>query len=171
MTVTTADPSATDHDGGDAPVATDSPKIAPAEATVTSPEIPVIELVEPMPGFPDHHRFALVQLDDAGVLCALRSLDDSSGGDPDTPGLRFLVVPPSAFFPDYEVVLPDEVVARLAITSAADVVVLAVVNPGATLDDSTANLLAPVVVNTANRRGVQVLLDADHPVRAPLLAS
>ena len=150
---------------------TDSPNALTTEATTTSPEIPVIELVEPMPGFPEHHRFALVQLDDAGVLCALRSLDDSSGGDPHIPGLRFLVVPPSAFFPDYEVELPDEVVARLAITDATDVVVLAVVNPGGSLADSTANLLAPVVVNTANRRGVQVLLDADHPVRAPLLAS
>ena len=51
------------------------------------PEIPVIEMVHPVPGFPEHRRFALVQLDDAGVLCALRSVDD--------PDLRFLVVPPS----------------------------------------------------------------------------
>ena len=43
-----------------------------ADATTrrVMPEIPVIELVQPMPGFPDHARFALVQLDDDGVLCA-----------------------------------------------------------------------------------------------------
>ena len=40
------------------------------------PEFPAIELVQPMPGFPGHRRFALVQIDRDGVLCQLRSLDD-----------------------------------------------------------------------------------------------
>ena len=38
----------------------------------TMVDIPAIELVHPLPGFPDHRRFALVQLDDDGVLCQLR---------------------------------------------------------------------------------------------------
>ena len=49
-----------------------------ATMPVLTPEIPVIDLVHPLPGFPEHHRFALVQLDDDGVLCQLRSLDDPS---------------------------------------------------------------------------------------------
>ena len=127
------------------------------------PEIPVIELVQPMPGFPDHHRFALVQLDDDGVLCALRSLDD--------PALRFLVVPPVPFFPDYEPVVGDEVVDALGITSVDDVLVLVVLTAGASLADTTANLLAPVLVNTATQRAAQVILDdTDLPVARPLVA-
>ena len=82
------------------------------------PEIPVIELVQPMPGFPDRTRFTLVQLDEDGVLCALRSLDD--------PDLRFLVVSPVPFFPDYEPVVDDQTVAELGITSVEDVLVLLV---------------------------------------------
>ncbi len=137
-------------------------------ADASSTDVPVIELVEPVPGFPEHRHFALVQLDDDGVLCALRSLDTpaDAAGEP----LRFLVVPPGAFFPDYVAEIGDETVAALGIEDASQVVVLVIVNPGAGLDDATANLLAPVVVNTANRRAVQVILDADLPVRAPLLA-
>lgn len=125
-------------------------------------EIPVIDMVEPMPGFPDARRFALVRLDDAGVLCSLRSMDD--------PDLRFLVVPPHVFFPDYAPVIDDAAAAALGIESAADVLMLVVVNPGDAAAGATANLLAPVLVNTTTRRAGQVVLNDDLPVRAPLIA-
>jgi flagellar assembly factor FliW len=131
-------------------------------ATVVE-DVPVIDMVAPMPGFPDHQRFALVQLDEAGVLCSLQSVDD--------PQLRFLVVPPSAFFPDYAPVIDDATVSSLGITSAEDAIVLLVVNPGDEPGSATANLLAPVVVNLATRQGGQVVLDEDLPIRAPLLAA
>ncbi len=125
-------------------------------------EIPVIDMVLPMPGFPDHHRWALVQLEGASDLCSLSSLDE--------PGLRFLVVPPAVFFPDYAPEVGDDVVAALEIESAADVLVLVVLNAGRGLHDTTANLAAPVLVNPATRRAGQVLLDEPGlPVAAPLL--
>jgi flagellar assembly factor FliW len=127
------------------------------------PDIPAIELVHPLPGFPDKRRFALVQLDDDGVLCQLRSLDD--------PDLRFLVVPPVPFFPDYAPEVGDDVVEDLQIRSADDVIVLLVLNAGSSLDTTTANLMAPVVVNTATLRASQVILDDPTlPLAAPLVA-
>jgi hypothetical protein len=48
-----------------------------AEGAVLREEIPVLEMVEPLAGFREHRRFALARLDEAGVLCALRSLDDA----------------------------------------------------------------------------------------------
>lgn len=127
-------------------------------------ELPVIELVEPFPGFPDHRHFALVRLDDDGLLCALQGLDDAAP-------LRFLVVPPASFFPSYAPEIDDEVARALGITTPGDALVLVIVNPGDGLSDSTANLLAPVVINTVTRRAAQVVLAEDLPVRAPLLAS
>ncbi|MEP9362238.1 flagellar assembly protein FliW [Nocardioides sp. CN2-186] len=125
-------------------------------------EIPVIEMVRPMPGFPDHRRFALVQFDASSDLCSLTSLDE--------PDLRFLVVPPSAFFPDYAPEVGDDVVEDLGIGEAADVLVLVVLTPGASLEETTANLAAPVLVNPATRRAGQVVLDElGLPVAAPLL--
>ncbi len=131
--------------------------------TSATTEIPVIELVQPMPGFPGHRRFALVQLDEDGVLCSLRSLDD--------PELRFLVVPPVRFFPDYAPEVGDAVVADLAVESVDDVLLLVVLTAGSSMADTTANLLAPVLINTANRRAAQVILDdSELPVARPLVA-
>lgn len=133
--------------------------VAPARSTM--PEIPVIEMVRPLPGFADHDRFALVQLDDAGILCDLRSLDD--------PAVRFLVVPPWSFFPDYAPEIDDETVEALRVTSPDEVLVLLVLNAGESLSTTTANLLAPVVVNTTTRRACQVILEAqDLPLQAVL---
>jgi flagellar assembly factor FliW len=126
-------------------------------------DVPVIELVHPMPGFPDSRQFALVELDEDGVLCALRSLED--------PDLRFLVVPPAPFFPDYAPEVDDMVVTDLGIGSADDALVLLVLRAGESLADTTANLLAPVVVNRRTRRAVQVILDDPTlSVSEPLVA-
>ena len=126
-------------------------------------DIPVIEMVHPLPGFPDERRFALVELDEDGVLCALRSLED--------PELRFLVAPPAPFFPDYAPVVDDATVSDLAISTAEEVLVLLVLTPGESLQKTTANRRAPLVLNTSNRRACQVILDdAALSVTTPLVA-
>lgn len=159
---------------------TSAPTTSPATTTVVTrrtettgadqdrdgmtPELPVIEFVAPLPGFADQHRFALVQLDDDGVLCALRSLDD--------PELRFLVIPPQAFFPDYAPEVDEEAVADLEIGTVDDVLVLLIINAGESLDTTTANLAAPLLVNLVSRRAKQVILDdPTFSVAVPLLAA
>lgn len=127
------------------------------------PDIPVIDLVHPMPGFPDRSKFALVQLDEDGVLCSLTSLEED--------GLRFLVVPPVQFFPDYAPVIDDATAAQLGISSAEDVLVLCVLTAGDSLASTTANLAAPVLVNTRTSRAAQVVLDDPQlSVVTPLVA-
>jgi flagellar assembly factor FliW len=128
-------------------------------------DVPVIEFVAPLPGFPVDRRFALVRLDDDGVLCALTSV---AGSD-----LRFLVVPPAPFFPDYAPEIDDESLAALGVTEAeADsLVVLLVVTTAAAASDCTANLMAPIVLHERSRRAVQlVLAGSGLPVRAALTA-
>lgn len=128
-----------------------------------TPEIPVIELAQPMPGFPGRERFALVQVDDAGVLCSLTSLDE--------PGLRFLVVPPATFFPDYAPEVDETVLAELRSASVDDLIVMCVLTAGESLASTTANLAAPIVLDTTTHRAVQVVLDDPSlSVATPLIA-
>ena len=138
----------------------DPPADAAGEAPV-DPELPVLEMVQPMAGFPERRRFALTRLDETGVVCDLRSVDD--------PDLRFVVVPPSTFFPDYAPEIDDEVTAELGVEQADDLIALLVITLGGTADAATANLLAPVLVNHRTRLAGQYLLaDTDLPMRAPL---
>lgn len=121
----------------------------------------ILSFDEGLLGFPDVHRYALVDAAEGDTYYWLQAIDD--------PRLAFLAAVPWAFFPDYEPVLGDADQEALGLTSAADAVVLCLL----TVTDLavTANLLGPLVVNAATRRGRQVVLaDADLPVKAPLLA-
>ena len=114
-----------------------------------------------MPGFPQLRSFALVRLDEAGLLYALRSVE--------TPEVRFLVVPPAPFFPDYEPELEDATAARLGLAGAEEALLLLVVTPGERPQDATVNLLAPLVVNARTAAAAQVVLsDPALPVRHKL---
>ncbi|HET7357858.1 MAG TPA: flagellar assembly protein FliW [Nocardioidaceae bacterium] len=126
-------------------------------------DLPALDLVRPLLGFPDYRRFALARLDETGVLCELRSLEQ--------PDLRFVVIPPAVLFPDYAPEIDEEVAEALDASNPDDLLVLALVTLGDTPQAATANLLAPVVVNHRTRRAAQVLLeDPELPLRAPLAA-
>jgi flagellar assembly factor FliW len=128
----------------------------------TDSGLPEIRFVRHIPGFPGLSRYALVDLGDAGeeaVLYELRSLE--------RPEIRFMVAVPSAFFPDYQVELDVASCEELELEDAADALVLVVLTVGPDLTSSTANLLAPVVVNARTRAAAQVILSgSDWPVRA-----
>jgi len=133
------------------------------EADPRDDDLPIIDFVSPMPGFPEHQKFVLVRLDEEGMLYALTSLHDSE--------VRFLVVPPVSFFPDYAPEISDESAELLGVTNAEQLLVLLVVTAGETPADTTANLLAPILVELTGRRALQVVLTGSGlPVRAELMA-
>jgi flagellar assembly factor FliW len=126
-------------------------------------ELPIIDFVSPMPGFPEHRRFVLVRLDDDGLLYVLTSLHDSE--------VRFPVVPPSAFFRDYSPEIPQDTADLLGVTDPDEVLVLLVITAGESVAESTANLLAPILINRDSRSAAQVVLSGSGlPVRAELVA-
>jgi flagellar assembly factor FliW len=119
--------------------------------------LPTIDMALPMPGFPRHRRFVLVRLNDDGLLYAFTSLDD--------PELRFLVVPPEPFFPDYAPEIENDVLAALNNRDADRLLLMVVITAG--VNETCANLLAPIVVDRDSRRAMQVVLSGSgYPVRA-----
>jgi flagellar assembly factor FliW len=115
--------------------------------------------VAPLPGLPEHLDYSLEGLDDAGVLYAMRSLAD--------PAVRLFVVRPEAFFEGYAPEVQGDIREALALAEGDEPLLLVVVHPGDGTEPSTANLLAPVMVNPATGAAAQVVLDG-WPLRAPL---
>ena len=125
-------------------------------------EVPVLEFVAPIPGFPANRRFVLIRVTEEGVLYALTAVDD--------PELRFLVVPPAPFFPDYAPEIDKESLAALGAKDLDSLMVLIVVTAGDTPGSSTANLMAPIVVHEGNRRAIQLILSGTGlPIHAVLM--
>lgn len=114
----------------------------------------IITFPKGLVGFPLAQRFALVEWGgDDSPFRLLQSVDD--------PALAFVVVPPEVFFGDYE---PSLEVGEL------DVVLVIVTVPDRA-SDATANLMGPLVLNTATLVGEQVVLPPeDWPSRRRLVA-
>ena len=129
------------------------------EDTMIDPSLglPTITMAVPMPGFPAHREFVLVRLNDDGLLYAFTSIQD--------PELRFLVAPPEPFFPDYAPEIENEVFSALNTRDADRLLLLTVITAG--VEETTANLLAPIVVDRDTMRAMQVVLSGSgYPVRA-----
>lgn len=121
-----------------------------------------LEFVASPPGMLALRRFSLDSLDETGALFALRSTEQSQ--------VRLFVVPPRVYVPDYAPAIDAGTRAALGLTDG-DPVLLVVVHPGVDGHPPTANLLAPVAVNPATGAALQVVLEEDWPLRAPLGAA
>jgi flagellar assembly factor FliW len=120
-------------------------------------DLPVIDMAMPMSGFPAYRQFVLVRLNDDGLLYAFTSIED--------PELRFLVAPPEPFFPDYAPEIENDVLAALNTKDPDRLLVMVVITAG--VNETTANLLAPIIVDRDTRRAMQVVLNGSGmPVRA-----
>ena len=129
--------------------------------TVDTVGVPELRFVAPLLGLEALRRFALVSLGDEVPLFSLTSLED--------PEVSVLVLAPAAVFADYAPDLDALTRAALGLGEGEDPLLLVVVTAAESLEASTANLLAPVVVNPATMAAAQVVLTgSDLPLRAPL---
>jgi flagellar assembly factor FliW len=163
--------SATVDRGGPADLTADPAQGAVVlEGCSVSQDVPEIDLVRPLAGFPELTRFVLVRLDEDGesdasgesALYELRSVQ--------APDVRFLVAVPTAFFPDYGFELDESTCSELRLADATEALVLVLLTIGDDAASTTANLLAPVVINARTRSAAQVILSGtDWPVRAAVV--
>ena len=112
----------------------------------------VVHFADGIPAFEDEHEFVIVPYDEESPYVFLQSLT--------TPDLAFLMTMPFVFFPEYEFELDDENQDKLELTRQEDMLIytLLTIN-GGKVADMTANLMAPVVLNTANMQARQIVLD------------
>lgn len=116
-----------------------------------------ITLESGLVGFPLAQHFRLTEAEDG--LYEMACLD--------IPDMAFVVVAPSPFFPDYSPVIDPGTAERIGLENAEDAVVLLLVNLGSEEEPPGANLLAPVVVNVATKKAMQVVLEGQElPLRA-----
>lgn len=124
-----------------------------------------IHFLESLPGLSTATDFDLTSLDDAGLLFSLRGAQDAT---------RLFAIQPGPYFAEYEPTFGSEVLTALALDGADDDrrAVLVIVTPSQPDAPATANLLAPLVLNTETGDALQVILEgAPWPVRAPLVAA
>ncbi|OGV48787.1 MAG: hypothetical protein A2X49_13770 [Lentisphaerae bacterium GWF2_52_8] len=110
-----------------------------------------------VPAFENSKRFVVILNPKIKPFVYLKSLDLDD--------LGFVCVDPFLICTDYSIRIPAKDLSILGLKDPAAALVLSMVTVESNPQDTTANLLAPIVINMDTRVGRQVILDENYPVR------
>lgn len=129
---------------------------------VSYSEEDVLHFEEGIPGFEGLKSFILLSIEEFTPFKWLQSLDDTD--------IAFVIVDPKAIIKDYKVELDEETVKLLDIKDLNHILVFAILVIPDEIENMTANLKAPIIINAENNKGMQILLDNDdYMIKHPIL--
>jgi flagellar assembly factor FliW len=115
-----------------------------------------------MLGFAKLKQYVVIDHTEDSPFKWLQSIEESS--------LAFIITDPVFFRPDYQIKVRRSELSMLEVKSEDDLVVSVIMTIPDNPQNMTANLLAPLIFNMSNRRGMQhVLTNSDYPVRFHVL--
>lgn len=114
-----------------------------------------------LPGFENLRKFIILPVEDNDIFSILHSTEDN--------GVGFVVVSPFNVVKEYQFELDGEVINRLKINNQRDVLIVNTVTLSSEIQKITANLRAPIIINTKENLGEQIILNnEDYLIKYPL---
>lgn len=121
----------------------------------------IITLENGMIGLPEYQNFALIFDEEKGMkessIMWFQSMDD--------PQTAFPVMQPNTVKPDYNPMVNDEMLSPIGELNEENTYVLVTLTAVADVKESSVNLKAPIVINTDTRKGCQIIVEDDYPVK------
>ena len=115
----------------------------------------VVTFENGIPAFAEENEFVILPYEEESPYYLMQSLK--------TPELAFILTIPFLFFPDYQIEIDDESIKELDIKNQDNVAIYSLVTiPNGSLRYMTANLLAPVVLNTENMKAKQIIMEKSN---------
>jgi flagellar assembly factor FliW len=103
-----------------------------------------------IPGFLEETEFVILPLSEAEAFQVLQSIQ--------TKELAFIITDPFQFFLDYDFQLELQEIEKLQLQQAEDAAVYVLLTMSDSMEKITANLQAPVIINTKQQLAKQVIL-------------
>lgn len=123
----------------------------------------IIRLDTGIVGFPDLKNFTLIYDNEKGSstnIMWFQSLDE--------PQFAMPVLSPTSIRPDYNPHVEDELLTPLGDLNENNIFVLVTVKVPKNIEGMTVNLKAPIIINTDNMKGGQLIVEDDEEVRYPI---
>jgi flagellar assembly factor FliW len=114
----------------------------------------IITFPSGIPGFEKSKTFVIVSIPDYAPFEWLVCTDGSR--------LRFAIINPLLFNPEYAPAMVKEQLEDLAIEKPEDILIYSIVTIRENPLESTANLVGPLIINRSKRSGKQVIIDDDR---------
>jgi flagellar assembly factor FliW len=114
-----------------------------------------------IPGFDQVKRFALISSEDTEPFHWLQAIE--------MPEIALAVINPFLVLPEYAPRISESIMRDLGSPGDEDILILAVSVIPNDVNLMTANFVSPVIINSANNEGCQVILEgSDYQIRHPI---
>ena len=124
----------------------------------------IIRLKGGMIGFPELQNFALIfdeeEKEKKHTIMWLQSMDE--------PQIAFPVMQPNDVKADYNPTVNDDMLKPLGNMTDENTYILVTLTAKKDVKETSVNLKAPIVINTENRQGCQLIVEDDYPVKYKL---
>ncbi|NMA96403.1 MAG: flagellar assembly protein FliW [Clostridiales bacterium] len=121
----------------------------------------IIYFKEGLPGFESLTKFVLLSPPELSPFHILQSIED---GD-----IALIVTDPFIFKDDYAPYISKSIFKELEIEDDSQAVLFTIIVIPNDYKKMTANLMAPIIINSEKRLGKQIILDkGDYPIRYPI---
>lgn len=118
-------------------------------------ESKIVHFQNGIPAFENEHEFIVMPYDEESPYYFMQSAN--------SPDLAFLLTIPFLFFPDYSFEIDDETIKELDVKNYDKLLYYSMITiPNGSIRYMTANLLAPVVINSENMQAKQVVLEKSN---------
>ena len=115
----------------------------------------IITFEKGIPGFNQLKDYIIINdQEETSPFCWLQSIEE--------PALAFVLVNPFLVNPGYNPELPEAEVEKLGEARPEDYTVLSIVKVPKEVEQMTANLMAPIVINLKTRKGKQIITNGDN---------
>lgn len=129
--------------------------------TVDIAEDKILDFPMGMIGFENLRKFAIIydsEREERAKISWLQSMEE--------PTLALPIVHPSVIFEDYSPVVEDELMKNIGDPADADVLIFTTLSIPSDLTKMTANLKAPIIINTKDRKAMQIIVEnEEYPVK------
>ncbi len=119
--------------------------------TITYKKSEIITMVRGLLGFDQYKEFIVVSINGQEPFKWLQSLEE--------PNLAFLMIDPMSFNPDYMVEVNPRDIEMLGAKNPEEIAIFVLVTiPNGQPDKMSANLQGPIIINSKNMNGAQLVL-------------
>ena len=111
----------------------------------------IFNFIEPILGYENLSKYILLDYEDDSPFKWLQSIED--------PEIAFPITFPAFFGIDYQFVIPEDKAKKLELTDASNLLSFNIsCVPHGAPENATVNLSGPIVINMANKNGMQLVL-------------
>lgn len=128
--------------------------ISPIHGKMIYEENEIISFERGIPGFDYLKKFIIKEVGEDSPFSILQSIEDKDIG--------FIIISPFMINNSYEIKLNEEILKNLKIEKEEEVVLYSLVTLSEKAENITANLKAPLVINTNSKKGEQYILDKEE---------